>query len=97
MYGLVIIRYRLCAEKVEEVRGEHRAYLRGLKEKGTLVASGPMDPMSGGVLLVRVPDDNVQAALTALRDGDPFYQKHVASYEVVAWNVVIGQEGLDKL
>lgn len=97
MYALVVIRYRLPGEQVDAVRGEHRAYLRGLKEKGTLIASGPMDPMSGGVLLVRVPDGDVQTSLTAIRDGDPFYQNHVASYELVPWNVVIGKEGLDTL
>jgi len=56
-----------------------------------------LDPMSGGVLLVKVPDNNVQAALTEIRDGDPFFIKHIASYELIPWNVVIGREGLDKL
>lgn len=97
MYALVVIRYRLPGEQVDVIRGEHRGYLRGLKEKGTLIASGPMDPMSGGVLLVRVPDNNVQAALTEIRDGDPFYQKNAASYELIPWTVVIGKEGLDTL
>lgn len=97
MYALVVIRYRLPGDKVEAVRGDHRAYLRGLKEKGTLIASGPMDPLSGGLLLVRVPDDDVQQSLTAIRDGDPFFQQHVASYELIPWSVVIGNEGLDTL
>jgi uncharacterized protein YciI len=97
MYALVVIRYRLPIEEVEKVRADHRAYLRGLLNSGVLLASGPMDPLSGGALLVRVPDDNVQASLTAIRDGDPFFTKNVASYELIPWNVVIGREGLDKL
>jgi uncharacterized protein YciI len=97
MYALVVIRYRLPIEEVEKVRADHRAYLRGLLNSGVLIASGPMDPLSGGALLVRVPDDNVQASLTAIRDGDPFFIKNVASYELIPWNVVIGREGLDKL
>ena len=32
-----------------------------------------------------------------IRDGDPFFIKHIASYELIPWNVVIGREGLDKL
>jgi uncharacterized protein YciI len=97
MYALVLIRYRLPNEKVDEVRGEHRVYLRGLKEKGILIASGPLDPMSGGALLVRVPDENVQESLTALRNGDPFFQKNMANYELIPWTPVIGKEDLDKL
>ena len=97
MYALVVIRYRLPIEEVEKVRADHRSYLRGLMDAGVLLASGPMDPMSGGVLLVKVPDNNVQAALNEIRDGDPFFIKHIASYELIPWNVVIGREGLDKL
>jgi uncharacterized protein YciI len=97
MYGLVVLRYRLPLEEVEKATEEHRAYLRGLKSKGILVAAGPFVPRTGGTLLVRVPDDNVQQALTAVRDGDPFYINGIANYELVVWNPVIGKEGLDTL
>ncbi len=76
MYALILIRYRLPMEEVLKVTDEHRAYLRELKAEGTLIASGPMDPRTGGVILVRVPDDNVQQNLTDVRDGDPFYKKN---------------------
>jgi uncharacterized protein YciI len=97
MYGLVLIRYRLPLEEVVKVTDEHREYLRALKAKGTLIAAGPFDPRTGGAFLVRVPDDNVQQGLTAVRDGDPFYTKGVANYELIAWNTVIGKEALDTL
>jgi uncharacterized protein YciI len=97
MYGLVVLRYRLPLEEVEKVTEEHRAYLRELKSKGVLVAAGPFVPRTGGALLVRVPDDNVQQALTAVRDGDPFYKKGVANFELIVWKPVIGNEGLDTL
>lgn len=97
MYGLIIVRYRLPIEEVAKVTEEHRAYLRELKSKGTLIASGPMDPRTGGALLVRVPDDKAQQSLDEIRNGDPFYRKGVANYELIAWNPIIGSEGLDKL
>jgi uncharacterized protein YciI len=97
MYAMILVRYRLPLEEVLKVTDEHRAYLRELKDDGTLIASGPMDPRVGGMLLVRVPDDNVQASLTEVRDGDPFYRKNVANYELIPWNPVIGKENLDKL
>jgi hypothetical protein len=49
------------------------------------------------MLLVRVPDDNVQSSLTKIRDADPFFQKHLAHYEMIPWMPVIGKEDLDKI
>ena len=57
---------------------QHRAYLRSLKEDGVLIASGPLDPRTGGALLVRVPDDDVHRALDAIRDRDPYVTSGVA-------------------
>ena len=48
MYALAIIRYRKPLEEVLVHQDAHRAYLRGLKEKGVLIASGPMSPRFGG-------------------------------------------------
>jgi uncharacterized protein YciI len=97
MYGLVLIRYRLPLDEVVKATEEHRAYLQELKAKGTLLSAGPFDPRTGGALLVRVPKESAQEALTAVRDGDPFFRKGIANYELIAWNVVIGNEELDKL
>jgi uncharacterized protein YciI len=97
MYALAIVRYRKPIEEVQQVVTAHRAYLRGLKEKGALLASGPLDPLYGGALLLRVPDEGPQAALDAIRDGDPYVASGVAQYELLCWNPVIGREGLDTL
>ena len=97
MYAIALIRYRRPIEDVLAVQDRHRAYLRSLKEKGTLIASGPMDPRSGGALLLRVPDDDVHGALDAVRDGDHNVTVGVAQYELIPWAVNTGREDLDKL
>jgi uncharacterized protein YciI len=94
---MILVRYRLPMEEVAKVTDEHRSYLRDLKADGTLVAAGPMDPRSGGMILVRVPDENALQNLTDLRDEDPFFKKGVANYELIPWNPVMGKEDLDKL
>jgi uncharacterized protein YciI len=96
MYALAIIRYRRPLEEVLVHQDAHRAYLRGLKEKGVLIASGPMSPRFGGLCLVRVADDDGKA-LDAIRDHDPFVQNGVAQYELIGWAPVIGKEDLDRL
>ena len=96
MYAMAIIRYRKPLEDVIVHQDAHRAYLRVLKEKGVLIASGPMHPRYGGLLLLRVGDDDTKA-LDSVRDNDPFYQSGVAQYELVGWNPVIGKDELDRL
>jgi uncharacterized protein YciI len=97
VYALAVIRYRRPIEEVLVQNPAHRAYLQALKDSGILVASGPLDPRHGGALLLRVPDDNAQSALDAVRDHDPYWISGVAQYELLAWNVTTGKEELDKL
>lgn len=97
MYALTLIRYRRPLEEVVVHQEAHRAFQRQLLEQGTILAAGPHDPRYGGMMLVRVPDDNPQKALDAIRDADPYYQAGVVQYELLVWNVVIGKENLDQL
>lgn len=96
MYALAILRYRKDLDEVLPHLEAHRAYLRDLKAKGLLLASGPLIPRSGGALLVRVPD-GATAQLDAIRDNDPFVKAGVAQYELMPWDPVIGREDLDRL
>jgi uncharacterized protein YciI len=96
MFAIAIIRYRRPLEEIREVTEQHRAYLRELKDEGILIASGPMDPRNGGILLLHVPDDDVAATLDRVRDGDPFVTFGLAQYELVPWNIVIGREDLER-
>jgi uncharacterized protein YciI len=96
MYALAIIRYRRPLEEVLAHYDAHRAYLQHLKDSGILVASGPLEPRYGGALLLRLPDEGVEAALDAVRDGDPYWKAGVAQYELLAWNVRTGRADLDR-
>ena len=96
-YAIAILRYRRPLEEVMPHVEAHRAYLRGLLERGTLLASGPFVPRSGGALLLRVPSEDVHAALDRIRDEDPFTRAGVAQYELLPWDPVIGREALDSV
>lgn len=97
MYALALVRYRKPLEEVLKHIDAHRAYLGGLKAKGLLLVSGPLDPRTGGALLLRVPEDAVDATLDSVRDNDPFTLAGVAQYELLPWVPVLGLDGLDKL
>jgi uncharacterized protein YciI len=96
-YALAIIRYRRELDAVVAQQTAHRAYLAKLKEEGTLLASGPFSPRFGGALLLRVSDDDTQAAVDRIRDNDPYIRAGVAQYEILIWEPGIGKEELDRL
>lgn len=97
MYALALIRYRRPIEEVVAHQDAHRAFQRKLKEEGKLLAAGPHDPRFGGMMLLRVDDNNAQKTLDGIRDADPYYQAGVVQYELLVWNVVIGKDELDQL
>lgn len=97
MYALMLVRYRRPLAEVEALTEAHRAYLRTLRDQGILLASGPLDPRTGGMFLLRVQDATPLADLDTIRNNDPFFQAGVATYEPLVWNVGLGKEGLDGL
>jgi len=97
MYAIAIIRYRRSLEEVVTVTDKHRAYLSSLAEAGIVLASGPLDPRSGGALLLRVPDTSVQESLDAVRDNDPYVKTGMAQYEILPWAAGTGRDKLDRL
>lgn len=96
MYVIALIRYRKPIEDVLKLVDAHRAYLGTLKQKGWLVASGPLEPRSGGAALFRLPDGTPDAELLAIRDHDPYVQGGVAQWELLPWNPGLGKESLDR-
>ena len=69
--------------------------MQGLKQRGILVCSGPLEPRFGGAALLRVPDDQAPDILDTIRDNDPYVKNKVAQWEVMVWKVATGKEELD--
>ncbi len=97
MYAIGVIRYRRPVEEIDAVTEEHRAYMRELKAKGLLIASGPLVPRLSGMALFRIPDEDYIKTLDNIRDNDPFVKHSVVQYEWLAWAPVVGVDGLNKL
>lgn len=83
------------ADVRDTVRPEHRAWLAGLAEAGSLLGSGPFaDDDAPGALLVFRADD--EAALRDLLTHDPFARERlVAQTEVRTWQLVLGPWAAD--
>ena len=73
----------------DQLRGDHRAYMRGLFEHHRLLASGPWVDGQDGALLV-LPADSIEQVEQAL-DLDPFNVAGlVASRSIRQWDPVVG-------
>jgi uncharacterized protein YciI len=96
MYVIAIVRYRKPVEEVQKHQEAHRAFAASLREKGIIVASGPLEPRFGGAILLRLPDGASDHELLAIRDQDPYVKGGVAQWELLPWNVLNGKEGLDR-
>jgi uncharacterized protein len=86
----VTYRYSDDVATRDQVRPEHREYLRGLADQGQLLLSGPFGPgePAGGLLIFRAAD---KAEVAALIEKDPFTTTGViTSSEIAEWEPVIG-------
>jgi uncharacterized protein len=75
---------------LDTLRAQHRAFLGGLHESGSLLAYGPWQDAAapGALLLVRA--ENHDAAIHLL-DSDPFHRAHLIVRRTArAWSPVIG-------
>jgi uncharacterized protein len=69
-------------------RDDHVAYLKKLEAEGDLVAAGPYDDKSGGVILLRTGD---RAEAEALVAADPYTQLDVTKDRWLReWQVTVG-------
>ena len=86
----VTYRYSDDVATRDNLRTEHRDYLRGLADQGLLLVSGPFGPddAPGALLLFRADD---KAHVDALVEKDPFTPSGViAETDTTEWEPVIG-------
>jgi uncharacterized protein YciI len=91
---LILLRYKVPIEVVEEHTPDHRAYLKTRYEAGDLIMSGPFVPRTAGVLWAQAQDRDRIDSLIA---NDPFHQRGVADYEVIEFKPVMNAPALNSL
>ncbi|UYP20592.1 YciI family protein [Rhodococcus sp. Z13] len=72
----------------DEHRPEHRAWLSGLVDQGTVRATGPWTDGSGALILVEADDE---AAAHEVMAQDPFAKRGlIDAVRITGWNPVMG-------
>jgi uncharacterized protein YciI len=78
---VVTLTYVRPIEEIEAKTAEHRAWLDQHVQSGLLIATGPMVPRTGGVLIAR--GGGTKDELAALLKDDPFQVHGLADYVIV--------------
>ena len=87
-----VIEYGQDRDRVEAVRPVHREYLKGLLQRGQLVAAGPFTDDSGALI---VYEAGSHEEAEGLLKGDPFHQNGIfVKYVLRPWNPVLANREL---
>lgn len=84
---VVVLTYTAPLARIDELLEAHRAWLAEQEDAGRLLASGPLLPRTGGVLLAA---GGSRAEVETALASDPFHLAGVATYEVVEFTPTRG-------
>lgn len=82
---VILVHYLKGIEDVDKHLVAHREYLEQGYQKGYLIASGPQNPRTGGVLLSQLQDRQI---LDAFLENDPFSLHGIGEYQVIEFTPV---------
>lgn len=91
---IVTSKYLKPMDQVDAFLKAHRAFLDTQYAKGVFLASGPMTPRTGGVILAKAGS---KAELEAIMKEDPFSVNGISEYSYIEFapgKVAPGLEGL---
>jgi uncharacterized protein YciI len=87
-------KFKLTTPEGKALLREHYLYLRGLQQRGVLVASGPLDfeiAPAAGLMVIRAPSREEAARISK---GEPFHaagwRQHTLSSWLIRWGNLSG-------
>ena len=90
---LIIVDYKKPLEEVERYLAEHRAFLDRYFAQGELLCTGPQNPRTGGVIVLKAAD---RAEAEAFTQKDPFFRHVIADYTIVEFEPTKYLPGFEK-
>jgi uncharacterized protein YciI len=83
---IIQLTYKVPLSEVDKYLSAHREYLAEHYNKGLLVASGPLKPRLGGIIIVS-SDDKAYIEEEFI-PKDPFYIADIADYQVTEFTPI---------
>lgn len=91
---IVLITYKKPLEVIDQLLAAHRSYLDSGYQRNYLIASGPTNPRTGGVLLSQLTD---RSQLEAFLKKDPFLIHGAVDYKIIEFLPVKYHKDFEKL
>ena len=91
---IIQLTYKTSINEVNKYTQAHREFLDYHYKQGLLVASGPMKPRTGGIIIAATTD---KAYLESVFKQDPFYLAEIADYHFIEFTPVKHRDELKEL
>lgn len=91
---IVQLTYLTPISEVDKYLQAHREFLDYYYKQGLLIASGPMKPRTGGIIIAATND---RTYLEDLFKKDPYYLAEIAEYQFIEFTPVMHREELKEL
>ncbi len=88
---IVTLTYVCDIVLIEEYQDAHQTFLDRNYAKGIFIASGRKEPRTGGVILALADS---RKALHQILEADPFYEHHLATYDITEFVLTKAAPGL---
>ena len=82
---IVHLNYKAPLTEVDKYLQAHREFLDYHYKQGLLLASGPMKPRTGGVLIAL---SNNREDLESVLQQDPYFMADIAEYEIIEFSPI---------
>ncbi len=82
---IVLLTYKVAISEVDKYLSSHREFLDYYYKQGLLVASGPMKPRTGGIIIAATKD---KAHLESIFKEDPFWLAEIADYQIIEFTPI---------
>jgi len=86
---VVKIKYTASLDEVDTYLKAHRDFLDNLYKQHLFLASGPMTPREGGIIIVKGHD---REGLEEILKQDPYHLAGIADYEIIEFQPVKHQD-----
>ena len=91
---IVQLTYKVPINEVDKFVQAHREFLDYYYKQGLFLASGPLVPRTGGILIALTKDrENLEAIL----QKDPFFLAEISDYQLLEFTPVMHREELQAI
>ncbi len=91
---IVQLTYRVSLQEVDKYLQAHREFLDYHYKQGLFLASGPMKPRTGGILIALTQD---RAYLESVLQQDPYSLAEITTYQLIEFTPVKHREEIKEL